>query len=81
MFIDRVNSFGRYTFVQDLDQYPVVKSLFTNDSFQKAAQSICPEAQQYLDPFQFNYIIEVPGKIMKILFDTFTTSFKFFCIS
>lgn len=59
--ISRVSSFGRYMF-QVVDKYPTMQKLFAQDSFQAAAKRICPKDQQYLDPFQFNFIIQVPGQ-------------------
>lgn len=58
--IDRLSSFGRYMF--DIDKYPVITKLFSEDHFQAAARSVCPADQQVLDPFQFNFIIQVPGQ-------------------
>lgn len=60
--INRVSSFARYTFLNDLDKYPVVKNLFESDNFQDAAKSVCPADKNYLDPFQFTFIINVPGQ-------------------
>jgi hypothetical protein len=59
--ISRLSSFGRYMF-QVVDQYPTMTRLFAQDKFQAAAKRICPKDQQYLDPFQFNFIIQVPGQ-------------------
>lgn len=67
--VDRVNSFGRYTFVNDLDKYPPVKQLFQSEKFQLAAQSVCPQDKKYLDPFQFNFIIQVPGQTVAVHID------------
>lgn len=59
--ISRVSSFGRYMF-EKVDQYPMVVKLFQQDKFQNAAKSICPAEKQFLDPFQFNFIMQVPGQ-------------------
>jgi hypothetical protein len=59
--ISRVSSFGRYMF-ETVDQYPVVVKLFAQDKFQDAAKGICPADKQFLDPFQFNFIMQVPGQ-------------------
>jgi hypothetical protein len=56
--ISRLTSFGRYMF-NKVDDYPTVKALFDQESFQLAAKSICPEDEQVLDPFQFNFIMQV----------------------
>lgn len=59
--ISRVSSFGRYLF-QVVDKYPTMTNLFAQEKFQAAAKRICPSNQQYLDPFQFNFILQVPGQ-------------------
>ena len=58
--ISRVQSFGAYHF--DLSAYPVVEQLFQENDFQNAAKRVCPQEKRYLDPFQFNFIIQVPGQ-------------------
>lgn len=67
--IDRVSSFGRYIFVKDLDSYPVIKSLFESEPFQQAALKICPATRPFLDPFQFNLIVQVPGQTVALHLD------------
>lgn len=58
--ISRVQSFGRYMF--DLSQYPDVKALFDEPRFLNLARRVCPADKQYLDPFQFNLILQLPGQ-------------------
>ena len=58
--ISRVQSFGAYHF--DLAAYPVVERLFKEESFQSAAKRVCPAHKRHLDPFQFNFILQVPGQ-------------------
>jgi hypothetical protein len=53
----RVQSFGAYRF--DIDKMPVVQRLFASPTFVGAAQKICPASKPFLDPFQFNFIIQV----------------------
>ena len=53
----RLLSFGRYMF--DLEKHEAVKKLFESEKFMNAAKQICPKNKQYLDPFQFNFIIQV----------------------
>jgi len=65
--VDRVSSFGRYTFSKDSN--PAVKSLFESEDFQSAAKSICPKDAPFLDPFQFNFIIQVPGQTVAVHID------------
>jgi hypothetical protein len=60
--MDRVGSFSRFIFFNNLDEYPVMKSLFESDKFQTAAKSVCPKDKTYLDPFQFSFIFSVPGQ-------------------
>ena len=60
--VNRVSSFAKYTFLRDLDKFPVVQQLFNSDKFQTAAKSVCPADRSYLDPFQFSFIISVPGQ-------------------
>lgn len=59
--ISRVTSFGRYM-MGNLEKYPIMERLFASETFQSGAKSICPEDKQYLDPFQFNFIMQVPGQ-------------------
>eukprot|EP01060_Flectonema_neradi_P034330 TRINITY_DN5997_c0_g1_i1.p1 TRINITY_DN5997_c0_g1~~TRINITY_DN5997_c0_g1_i1.p1 ORF type:complete len:521 (+),score=72.95 TRINITY_DN5997_c0_g1_i1:51-1613(+) len=58
--VSRVKSFGIYNFhIQD---HPVLKKLFKKPNFADAAKKICPAKKQHLDPFQFNYIVQLPGQ-------------------
>ena len=63
----RLQSFGRYMF--DLSNYPFMEELFQRENFQKAAKVVCPDDKQYLDPFQFNLIIQVPGQTVALHID------------
>ena len=58
--VSRVQSFGRYMF--DLREYPEVAHLFAEQRFVTLARRVCPEHKQVLDPFQFNFIVQVPGQ-------------------
>lgn len=62
--LSRVSSFGRYTFIQDLDKYPILKNLFNSNEFQSAAKSVCPnyDNNTVLDAFQFNFVMQAPGQ-------------------
>jgi hypothetical protein len=53
----------------DLKEYPSVERLFTSPDFQAAAKRVCPKDKQYLDPFQFNFIIQVPGQTVALHVD------------
>ena len=63
----RVQSFGAYHF--DLGRYAVVEALFHERRFQRAAKAVCPAERQFLDPFQFNFIIQVPGQTVAMHLD------------
>jgi hypothetical protein len=58
--LNRIQSFGRYMF--NPAEYPVVMDLFKSDKFQSFAKKVCPLQKQFLDPFQFNFIVQVPGQ-------------------
>jgi hypothetical protein len=58
--VSRVQSFGRYMF--DLSQFPEVRDLFDQPNFLALARRVCPADKQYLDPFQFNFILQLPGQ-------------------
>ena len=57
--VSRVQSFGAYHF--DLNAYPEISQLFADKKFLDTAKSVS-KRKQYLDPFQFNFIIQVPGQ-------------------
>ncbi|CAK9088781.1 unnamed protein product [Durusdinium trenchii] len=65
--ISRVSSFGRYLF--NLQDLPVVEKLFEDEKFQHFAKSVCPKEKQVLDPFQFNFILSVPGQTVALHLD------------
>ena len=58
--IGRLLSFGRYIF--NLQDYPVIQRLFGSEKFLTAARGVCPPNKQHLDPFQFNFIVQLPGQ-------------------
>ena len=64
----RLSSFGRYM-PDCLENYPIMKELFADEKFLAAAKAICPANQQVLDPFQFNFIIQVPGQTVALHLD------------
>eukprot|EP00929_Paragymnodinium_shiwhaense_P107722 TRINITY_DN74095_c0_g1_i1.p1 TRINITY_DN74095_c0_g1~~TRINITY_DN74095_c0_g1_i1.p1 ORF type:complete len:477 (-),score=79.67 TRINITY_DN74095_c0_g1_i1:364-1794(-) len=65
--VSRVSSFGRYMF--DLSKYKPVEALFGSEAFQSAAVRVCPQGKQVLDPFQFNFIMQVPGQTVALHLD------------
>mmetsp|Transcript_3836 Transcript_3836/g.4420 ORF Transcript_3836/g.4420 Transcript_3836/m.4420 type:complete len:304 (+) Transcript_3836:71-982(+) len=58
--VSRLLSFGIYNW--DLSKDPTMHSLFTGEKFQNAAKFTCPKDKQYIDPFQGNYIVQLPGQ-------------------
>lgn len=56
----RLQVFAAYFF--DLAQVPIMERLFTSERFLQHAKSVCPPDQQHLDPFQVNFIFQVPGQ-------------------
>ncbi len=58
--VARVLSFGVYLFGESV---PLpVRELFDGERFQSLARRVCPADQQHLDPFQANFIVQVPGQ-------------------
>jgi hypothetical protein len=60
----RLQAFAAFFF--DLDKVPIMRRLFTADVFLQHARSVCPPTQQYLEPFQVNFILQVPGQTVAI---------------
>jgi len=58
----RLQSFGIYLFDIDTEEHRVIRNLFDSETFKRAAKDVCPKNKQYLDPFQFNYIVQVAGQ-------------------
>jgi hypothetical protein len=67
--VDRLSSFARYTFLNDLDHFPPAKTLFESKEFQSAAKRVCPANKTVLDAFQFNFIVQVPGQTVAMHLD------------
>ena len=63
----RALSFGKYMF--DPSEQPAVERLFGSERFQAAARSICPIDKPHLAPFQFNFILQVPGQTVPMHVD------------
>jgi hypothetical protein len=63
----RLQSFGRYMF--NVSQYAAIEQLFASESFQLSAKSVCPQHKQFLDPFQFNFIVQLPGQTVALHLD------------
>mmetsp|Transcript_10773 Transcript_10773/g.17998 ORF Transcript_10773/g.17998 Transcript_10773/m.17998 type:complete len:433 (+) Transcript_10773:1797-3095(+) len=60
----RLQSFASYIF--DVNKYPIIKELFASKVFTDNARSVCPPDEQYLDTFQMNFILQVPGQTVAI---------------
>jgi len=67
VMLARLQSFGVYNF--NPGKYEIVTKLFNSDTFQGAAKSVCPADKQFLDPFQFNFIMQVPGQSVALHLD------------
>ncbi len=67
VMVSRLLSFGSYNF--NLTKYPVMEKLFSDGKFTALATKVCPDERQTLDPFQFNFIIQVPGQTVALHVD------------
>jgi len=63
----RLQSFGRYIF--NPEDYPEMQAVFKSKKFLDLSRSVCPASKQYLDPFQFNFIIQVPSQTVALHVD------------
>lgn len=66
LMISRIQSFGRYNFG---NLSPVVERLFDSDAFQEVVRRVCPTDAPFVNPFQSNYIIQVPGQAVPVHID------------
>ncbi|GBG30287.1 Hypothetical Protein FCC1311_065062 [Hondaea fermentalgiana] len=58
----RLQTFGIYIFDIDAQEHAIIRSLFDSKDFLDAAAQVCPSHKQHLDPFQFNFIVQIPGQ-------------------
>jgi len=65
----RLLSFGCYLFKDLLEPYPELLELLNGDRFDNAAKTVCPANKQYLDPAQFNFIVQIPGQTVALHVD------------
>uniref|UniRef100_A0A0G4FBX8 Uncharacterized protein n=1 Tax=Chromera velia CCMP2878 TaxID=1169474 RepID=A0A0G4FBX8_9ALVE len=66
----RLQSFGQYNFLSDgVQGHADFQKLFEDPKFLKFSQSVCPEDKQVLDPFQFNFIVQIPGQTVALHLD------------
>ena len=47
-----------------VDTHPAINTLFRSANFQNMAHDVCPDDKQTIDPFQYNIIINIPGKFI-----------------
>ena len=66
--VNRLSSFFRYHIgMQSLNELsPDIKGMFEDEKFKGAATAVCPKHKQFLDPFQFNFVIQVPGQTVAL---------------
>ncbi|KAI9002110.1 hypothetical protein DFJ74DRAFT_696622 [Hyaloraphidium curvatum] len=60
VLVSRVQPFLHY--ILDYKNVDVTKRLLEAPEMVKFAENICPPGKPYLDPFQFNYVVQVPGQ-------------------
>jgi len=72
--VSRTSSFGQYNFFASnnetkVDINPAVSALFRSEAFSSVAKEVCPNDKQILDPFQYNFIINLPGQTVPLHID------------
>jgi hypothetical protein len=76
--IARTSSFAKYFKFTELEEVKdtsttplsrMIHELFHSEKFQAAAKYICPADAQVLDPFQYTFIIQVPGQTVPLHVD------------
>jgi hypothetical protein len=60
LLTSRVQPFLHY--ILDYKEDPVTKELLEHKDMVKFAENICPKDKPFLDPFQFNYVVNLPGQ-------------------
>lgn len=58
--ISRVQPFLHY--ITDYKKDPVTKKLLEAPEMQKFSLNICPASKKHIVPFQFNYVVQLPGQ-------------------
>ena len=58
--VSRVQPFQSMLF--NWSEYKVADDLMKDPKFLDLAKAVCPKDKQYLDPFQFNLVVQVPGQ-------------------
>lgn len=70
--VARTSSFGKYFRfnTEDTDDLSkLIHQLFYSDKFQHVAKRICPIESQVLDPFQYTFIVQIPGQTVPLHLD------------
>lgn len=57
--VSRLLSFAIFNFEV---KEQAMKELFESDKFKASARATCPPNAQFVEPFQFNFIVQVPGE-------------------
>ena len=60
VLVSRVQPFQTMLF--NWSDYQVAEELMKDDKFVDLARAVCPKERQFLDPFQFNLVVQVPGQ-------------------
>ena len=58
--ISRVQPFLHY--ILDYKTNPMTKRMLESPDMIKFAGDVCPKSKPYVDPFQFNFVVQVPGQ-------------------
>lgn len=72
--VSRTSSFGQYNMFSKEDSdlkkvHPAVSALFRSAKFESVSTAVCPSDKQIVDPFQYNFIINVPGQSVPLHLD------------
>uniref|UniRef100_A0A7S3JZM6 Uncharacterized protein n=1 Tax=Aureoumbra lagunensis TaxID=44058 RepID=A0A7S3JZM6_9STRA len=60
LLTSRVQPFLHY--ILDYKTNPLTKEMLESPDMVKFAENICPKDKPFLDPFQFNYVLQLPGQ-------------------
>jgi hypothetical protein len=60
ILVSRVQPFQKLLF--DWSEHDVAVRLMADPKFVQLAKDVCPKDRQFLDPFQFNLVVQVPGQ-------------------
>ena len=65
--VSRVQPFQ--AIILDWKKYDAAKMLLEDARFLKLARDVCPKDKPFLDPFQFNLVVQVPGQTVALHLD------------